>query len=80
MVLVGSEAGIGKTALLQEFTRQFPNTRVPWGASDAPFTPRPLAPLRDIARQCRRALLAAITSGAKRDVIFSAALEELERI
>src|SRR5882672_2236008 len=50
IVLVGGEAGIGKTALLQ-----------------------------DIARQSQGALLAAITSGANRDVIFSAALDELER-
>src|SRR5258706_2160141 len=79
IVLVGGEAGIGKTALLQEFTRQLPDTRVLWGACDALFTPRPLAPLHDIARQSQGALLAAITSGANRDVIFSAALDELER-
>jgi DNA-binding CsgD family transcriptional regulator/tetratricopeptide (TPR) repeat protein len=79
IVLVGGEAGIGKTALLQEFTRQWPDTRVLWGACDALFTPRPLAPLHDIARQTQGALLAAITSGATRDVIFSATLDELER-
>ena len=79
IVLVGGEAGIGKTALLQEFTRQFPDTRVLWGACDALFTPSPLAPLHDIARQTQGPLLAAITSGATRDLVFSAALDELER-
>src|SRR5258706_7821330 len=79
IVLVGGEAGIGKTALLQEFARLLPDKRVLWGACDALFTPRPLAPLHDIARQTQGALLAAITSGAHRDVIFSAALDELER-
>src|SRR5882762_9399896 len=79
IVLIGGEAGIGKTALLQEFTRQLPGTRVLWGACDALFTPRPLAPLHDIARQIQGALPAAITSGANRDKIFSATLDELER-
>src|SRR5260221_1031296 len=79
IVLVGGEAGIGKTALLQEFTRQMHDRRVLWGACDALITPRPLAPLHDIARQTQGVLLAAITSGASRDAIFSAALDELER-
>jgi tetratricopeptide (TPR) repeat protein len=50
-----------------------------WGACDALFTPRPLAPLHDIARQTQGALLAAVNSGANRDAIFTAALDELER-
>ncbi|HEX9473561.1 MAG TPA: AAA family ATPase, partial [Steroidobacteraceae bacterium] len=79
VVLVGGEAGIGKTALLQEFIRQLPDTRVLWGACDALFTPRPLAPLHDIARQTQGALLAAITNGASRNEMFAAALDELER-
>src|SRR5260221_9020168 len=79
IVLVGGEAGIGKTALLQEFTRQMHDRRVLWGACDAVITPRPLAPLHDIARQPQGFLRAAIRSGASRDAIFSAALDELER-
>jgi DNA-binding CsgD family transcriptional regulator/tetratricopeptide (TPR) repeat protein len=79
VALVGGEAGIGKTTLLQEFSRQ--QRKVPktlWGACDALFTPRPLAPLHDIARQTQKALLAAITAG-ERDAIFTATLDELER-
>jgi DNA-binding CsgD family transcriptional regulator len=79
VALVGGEAGIGKTALVQEFSNRQRNIRVLWGACDALFTPRPLAPLHDIARQTRGALLAAVNSGANRDAIFSAALDELER-
>jgi predicted ATPase len=79
IALVGGEAGIGKTALLQEFSKQQREAHVLWGACDALFTPRPLAPLHDIARQTQGALLAALNSGANRDVIFSAALDELER-
>ena len=64
IALVCGEAGIGKTSLLQEFSRQQRTARVLWGACDALFTPRPLAPLHDIARQTKGALLAAIESGA----------------
>ncbi len=79
VALVGGEAGIGKTALLQEFSVQQQGTRVLWGACDALFTPRPLAPLHDIARQTQGALLAAVESAANRDAIFAAALDVLER-
>jgi len=79
IALVSGEAGIGKTSLLQEFTKRQRSTRVLWGACDALFTPRPLAPLHDIARQTQGSLLAAIESGATRDQIFTAALDELER-
>src|SRR5262245_53952151 len=78
VALVHGEAGIGKTALLQEFSKG-QRGRVLWGACDALFTPRPLGPLHDIARQTQGALLTALTSGGSRDAIFSAALDELER-
>src|SRR5262249_25309191 len=79
IALVSGEAGIGKTSLLLEFAqRQGCSGRVLWGACDALFTPRPLAPLNDIARQTKGALLAAIDSGASRERIFAAALDELE--
>src|SRR6266850_3292819 len=56
IALVGGEAGIGKTALLQEFSKQRRGARVLWGACDALFTPRPLAPLHDIARQTQKGI------------------------
>jgi DNA-binding CsgD family transcriptional regulator/tetratricopeptide (TPR) repeat protein len=79
IALVAGEAGVGKTVLLQEFSRQQRKARVLWGACDALFTPRPLGPLHDIGRQTQGALLAALNSGATRDLIFTAALDELER-
>ncbi len=79
VALVAGEAGIGKTVLLQEFKHQQRKVRILAGACDSLFTPRPLAPLHDIARQTQGALWAAINAGAARDVIFSAALEELEQ-
>ena len=79
IALVAGEAGIGKTVLLQEFSRQQRKVRVLWGACDALFTPRPLGPLHDIGRQTQGALLTALNSSAARDTIFTAALDELER-
>jgi DNA-binding CsgD family transcriptional regulator/tetratricopeptide (TPR) repeat protein len=79
IALLGGEAGIGKSSLLHEFSNLQPQGRVLWGACDALFTPRPLSPLHDIARQTRGALLAVVNSGASRDEIFTATLDELER-
>jgi DNA-binding CsgD family transcriptional regulator len=79
IVLVSGEAGVGKTSLLQEFSHRVSNVRVLWGACDALFTPRPLAPLHDIARQTRGALLATLSTQSSRDLIFEVALDELAR-
>jgi DNA-binding CsgD family transcriptional regulator/tetratricopeptide (TPR) repeat protein len=78
IALISGEAGIGKTSLLQEFSRRQGSARVLWGACDDLFTPRPLAPLQDIARHTKGRLLAAIDSGATRERIFTAVLDELE--
>ncbi|HMK86207.1 MAG TPA: AAA family ATPase, partial [Steroidobacteraceae bacterium] len=79
ITLLCGEAGIGKTALLQEFARRQDRVRVLWGACDALFTPRPLGPLHDIARQTRGALLSAVDSASAPNAVFAAALDELER-
>jgi DNA-binding CsgD family transcriptional regulator/tetratricopeptide (TPR) repeat protein len=79
IALLGGEAGIGKSALLREFSNRHRHPRVLWGACDALFTPRPLSPLHDIARQARGALAAVVNSGSSREEIFAAALDELER-
>jgi DNA-binding CsgD family transcriptional regulator len=46
-VLLGGEAGVGKTAVLRSFTAALEGTL--WGACDPLFTPRPLGPFLDIA-------------------------------
>lgn len=79
IALVDGEAGIGKTALVREFTARQTGRRILWGACDDLFTPRALAPLHDIARQAKGTLLEAINSNANRDVIFNAVLDDLER-
>jgi len=78
VVLVGAEAGMGKTSLVRAFAERHPSARVLWGACDALFTPRPLAPLLDVARQAGGALLEAARGGAERNTLFAAALDELE--
>jgi hypothetical protein len=86
VVLVAGEAGVGKSWLLQKFANSQDQARVLWGTCDALFTPRPLAPFHDIARQIALiggrgipSLQSILASGAGRDTIFAAALEELER-
>jgi predicted ATPase len=50
LVLLGGEAGGGKTALLRRFVGTYePAGRVLWGSCDPLFTPRPLGPFLDIA-------------------------------
>ncbi len=79
-VLVNGEAGIGKTSLVQQFTNLHgKTTRVLWGACESLFTPRPLGPLYDIARQTNGRLLSLLNAEANRATIFSALLDELQQ-
>ena len=49
MVLLGGEAGVGKTALLRELSARDPRARVLWGACERLFTPPSFGPFLDIA-------------------------------
>ncbi len=79
VALIGGEAGVGKTALLRQFAAQQRGIRVLWGGCDDLFTPRPLAPLYDIAQQAEGALLAAINCASNREALFTAVLRDLQR-
>ncbi len=80
IALVSGEAGIGKTALIQEFTAERRQAaRVYWGGCEALFTPHPLAPLHDIARQAGGELPAVVAAAVNRDVIFHATIDHLAR-
>ncbi len=78
LVLIGGEAGVGKTALVECFCRAaHGRARVLRGACDALFTPHPLGPLHDIAAGAGGDLARALSDGAPRDRVFRAALAEL---
>ncbi len=70
VVLIAGEAGVGKTALVEAFQERMPGATWAWGACDGLSTPRPLAPLHDVARELGGALLAAVGRGAAREEIF----------
>ena len=77
LVLLEGEAGVGKSALLEEFTHDLPDSRLLSGACDGMFTPRPLGPLFDIAQQVHGRLHSLCRTGASREELFDAFLTEL---
>ena len=77
LVLVEGEAGVGKSALLEQFTHDLPDSRLLSGACDGMFTPRPLGPLFDIAQQVHGRLHSLCRADASREQLFDALLTEL---
>jgi DNA-binding CsgD family transcriptional regulator/tetratricopeptide (TPR) repeat protein len=77
LVVLGGEAGVGKTALLERFQRELRDARWSWGACDGLFTPRPLGPLYDLADQLGGELLDLCARGASRDDLFRALLRQV---
>jgi DNA-binding CsgD family transcriptional regulator/tetratricopeptide (TPR) repeat protein len=64
LALVTGEAGIGKSALVETFARGHAGLlRVLWGWCDQLATPRPLGPVRDLARQLRGRLIEQLAAG-----------------
>jgi DNA-binding CsgD family transcriptional regulator len=76
IVLVGGEAGVGKTALVRAFAARTP-ARDLWGACDPLFTPRPLGPIADVADQAGGELAALVAEGARPSALAKALLGEL---
>ena len=67
LVLIAGEAGVGKTAAVQNFCERAGGARVLWGGCDALFTPRPLGPFVDIADEVGE--LRAAIDGGPADVV-----------
>jgi DNA-binding CsgD family transcriptional regulator len=75
VVLVGGEAGVGKTALLRSFRdEQGSAVRFVWGACDALFTPRPLGPFLEVAETVGGDLEELVAGGVARPHEVVAAL------
>ena len=78
VVLIGGEAGIGKTALVRRFVGE-QRVRVLSGAADALFTPRPLGPFADVAAQAGGRLEQVVADGSRAHDVADALLDELRR-
>ena len=77
VVLIGGEAGVGKTALVEAFCADRRVVRVIRGGCDALLTPRPLGPLFDFARDLGAGLGELLGNHAPRELLFGQLLEEL---
>jgi DNA-binding CsgD family transcriptional regulator/tetratricopeptide (TPR) repeat protein len=77
LVLVTGEAGIGKTSLVDAFRASRPDTRWLWAACDGGFTPRPLAPLHEIATEVGGRLRDLCLTDADRNELFTEFLSVL---
>lgn len=75
LVLVGGEAGCGKTSLVRAFADGAPDAW--WGYCDPLDTPRPLGPLLDIAAQVGDGFAEAVRSAAEP---YDAHAELLDRL
>src|SRR5581483_6989889 len=77
LVLVAGEAGVGKSALVEQLHRDLPDARWSWGACDGLFTPRPLGPLFDLAAQLGGELRDLSRARAPREELLGALLRQL---
>jgi DNA-binding CsgD family transcriptional regulator len=78
VVLVGGEAGVGKTALLRRFCEERTRSEtILWGACDPLFTPRPLGPLIAVAEQVGGGLEETVAAGSLPHEVAAALSREL---
>jgi DNA-binding CsgD family transcriptional regulator/tetratricopeptide (TPR) repeat protein len=77
LVLVAGEAGVGKSALVEQLQDGLPDARWSWGACDGLFTPRPLGPLLDLAGYLGGELEELCRAGGAREDLFRALLRQV---
>jgi len=78
IVLVGGEAGVGKTALLRRFCEECHEpARILWGGCDPLFTPRPLGPLLAVAEAAGGELEEVVAHGVVPHEVVAALVGEL---
>jgi len=75
LALVSGEAGVGKSSLVEELQSRMPDATWAWTACDGLFTPRPLAPLHDLAREVGGTLPDLLGADATRSELFSTVLQ-----
>ncbi len=79
IALVGGEAGIGKTALLEQMRLSVGSgCKVLWGGCDALFTPRALGPIHDMAFSLGEEVNQLLADGAPSAQLFAAVLRQIE--
>ena len=72
VVLLGGEAGVGKTSLIREFVARKPGLRILWGSCEPLLTPEPLGPFHDMPP-----IAAAIVRKESRIQLLGAILDQL---
>src|ERR1700721_1016857 len=77
LVLIAGEAGSGKSVLVERFQRDLADAFWSWGACDGLSTPRPLAPVFDLARDLGGALEDLCQGRPERDEMFAALLRQV---
>lgn len=78
LLFLAGEAGVGKTVLLEQFLKAESDTaRLLSGACDGLATPRPLAPLLDMAPALGPEFAELLQAEGRRNLVFASFLEEL---
>ncbi|MGB5450377.1 MAG: AAA family ATPase [Woeseiaceae bacterium] len=79
IALVGGEAGIGKTSVLEEMRlRAGAGCTVIWGGCDALYTPRALGPIHDMAHALGSDVKQLLADGGQSSQLFAAVLRHVE--
>jgi DNA-binding CsgD family transcriptional regulator len=80
IALVGGEAGLGKTSLVEQFASAYSRRgRMFWGRCDPLHTPAPFAPFHDVAEQIGNRMRALFEDGAGSSRIVTRIIQELQR-
>lgn len=75
---ISGDAGIGKTSLVEAFAGQCEGkAEIFWGACDNLYTPRPFAPVYDMAHKMSDRMSELLDAGMSRPSIFSTFLNEI---
>lgn len=78
LVFVLGEAGIGKSAVLRQFSSMHPGYRVVTGACEPLAAPEPLGPLFDIAPSLGPKVQSQLEGGAGRTELFASVIQALQ--